>query len=204
MKKFASRSDRRPAVCGDPALIEGVSCHVERFVGPIDFVFHETDSEIVHVDVHHVPPAEERPFHTLVTSGMAELPMSVPGIPEAREYGELFLLLPPEWRLSPDNLGEGKWSWPVHSLRELARRVLGEVAVDEELDRLRYGAVRVRLAPLVPEAREPALPVGREEPQRVPALGLPRVSHLAALEDDVVDRALGEAAAHRQAGVPRP
>ena len=48
---------------------------------------------------------------------------------------------------------------------------------------------------------QPGLPVRREQPQRVPALGPPRVRHLTALEDHVVDRAFGEAAAHRQAGV---
>src|SRR5207302_7886191 len=34
------------------------------------------------------------------------------------------------------------------------------------------------------------------------ALGAPRVRHRTALEDDVVDRAFGKAAAHGQAGVP--
>jgi len=50
-------------------------------------------------------------------------------------------------------------------------------------------------------AGEPGLPVRGEQPQAGPALGPPRVRHLTALEHDVVDRALSEAAAHGQAGM---
>jgi hypothetical protein len=119
MRKRPFRPKALPG--GDPILIEAVSRHVERYVGPIDFVFHQTDSDFVHVDVHHVPPAEERPFHTLVTSGMAELPMSVPGLEDVHAFGELFLTLPPDWRLTPEALADERWSWPVRTLRELAR-----------------------------------------------------------------------------------
>jgi hypothetical protein len=46
-----------------------------------------------------------------------------------------------------------------------------------------------------------ALPVRGEEAKRIPTLTPPRVRHLAALEDDVVDRAFGEAPACRESGV---
>ena len=59
----------------------------------------------------------------------------------------------------------------------------------------------VGIVALVAEAGQPALPVGREQAERVPALGPPRVGDLAALEHHVVDGALGEAPAHRQAGM---
>jgi hypothetical protein len=140
MKRFVSRSTQRPVACGDPVLIDGVSRHVERYVGPIDFVFHETDSGIVHVDVHHVPPDEGRPFHTLVTTGMAELPMNVPGIPGVEVCGELFVLLPPEWRVSPEPLLATRWSWPVRCLRELARYPHEEGALLDWGDTVQNGA----------------------------------------------------------------
>ena len=57
---------------------------------------------------------------------------------------------------------------------------------------------------VVGEAREARLPVGGQEAERVPALGLPGVRDLAALEDDVVDAAVGEDAADGEAGVPGP
>src|ERR1044071_5964103 len=73
----------------------------------------------------------------------------------------------------------------------------------QESNRLGHRAIPVGIVSLVAVAREPAQPVRREQAQRIPALGLPRVRHLTALEDHVVDRALGEAAAHGEAGVPR-
>ena len=63
----------------------------------------------------------------------------------------------------------------------------------------RHVAVGIRA--VVAIAGQPALPVRREQPQRVPALAAPGVRDLAALEHDVIDRALGEAAARREPGV---
>jgi hypothetical protein len=117
MKRFSPRSERyferHRHAQGDIHLIEAVTRHVESHVGPIDFVLHESRSHLVHIDVHHVPPAEGRPFHTLVTSGMSQRAMSVP--PDAGEtsYAELFALLPAQWNMSTP--------WPVQLLRELAR-----------------------------------------------------------------------------------
>ena len=59
----------------------------------------------------------------------------------------------------------------------------------------------VGIGALVAIAGQPALPVRRQQPQRVPALAPPGVGDLAALEHHVIDRALGEAAARRQPGV---
>jgi hypothetical protein len=98
---------------GDIQVIEAVTRHVERHVGPIDFVLHESRSPLVHIDVHHVSPDDDRPFHTLVTSGMSQRAMTVPAGSEDVAYGELFLLLPPEWDVSI--------AWPIRLLRELAR-----------------------------------------------------------------------------------
>jgi Suppressor of fused protein (SUFU) len=90
-----------------------VTRHIERGVGPIDFVLHESQSHLVRIDVHHVPPRNGRNFHTLVTSGMSDRAMLVPEGAEKLAYCELFLLLPPEWDVS---IG-----WPVRLLRNLAR-----------------------------------------------------------------------------------
>mgnify|MGYP000664765674 CR=1 FL=1 len=35
-------------------------------------VFHELMSDIVHIDVHIVPPDENRPFYLLFTTGMSD------------------------------------------------------------------------------------------------------------------------------------
>ena len=77
------------------------------------------------------------------------------------------------------------------------------VALDEG-DGLGHRAEAVGIVALIAVAGQPALPVGREQAQRVPPLRLPRVGHLAALEDHMVDRALREAPAHGQPGMAGP
>ena len=64
-----------------------------------------------------------------------------------------------------------------------------------------HGPIAVGVVALVTEARQPALPVGGQQPERVPAFGPPRVGDLAALEHHVVDRTFGQAAAHGEAGM---
>src|SRR5262249_23286824 len=65
-------------------------------------------------------------------------------------------------------------------------------------------SIAVRIVTGVAEARQPALPVRRQQPQRIPAFGAPRMRDLTALEDHVIDGAVRQAPAHGQAGVPRP
>ena len=72
----------------------------------------------------------------------------------------------------------------------------------DELDDVGARHVAVGIGAVVANAREPALPVGSQQPQGVPALAPPRVRQLAALEHDVVDRPLGEEVAGGEAGVP--
>lgn len=101
--------------------IEQISDHIERYIGPVDMVFHEVLSDTVHIDVHHVKPTPERPFHTLVTSGMSDLPMTMPDGTEAPRYLELMVTLPDYWQLSMEALKDEQWYWPVRQLKFLAR-----------------------------------------------------------------------------------
>jgi hypothetical protein len=101
--------------------VELVSHHIGRHIGPVAQVFDELVSDIVHIDIHHVEPSIDRPYHTLVTSGMSDLAMSPP--PEAADcvYAELVVLLPPEWKLSQDAFSDESWYWPLRQLKLLAR-----------------------------------------------------------------------------------
>src|SRR5262249_55687209 len=74
----------------------------------------------------------------------------------------------------------------------------------EILDGFRHGAEAVGIIAVIGKAGKPALPVRRQEAKRIPALAPPRIRDLAAFEDDVVDRTLGEAAADGEAGMPGP
>lgn len=106
---------------GDESLIDAVSDHVEKHVGPIDNVFHEIVSPTVHVDVHRVPPADDRPFTTLVTTGMAERPMTVPEGMEEWAHAELVVQLPPDWPMEQSDWSDERHYWPIRWMKILAR-----------------------------------------------------------------------------------
>lgn len=101
--------------------IEQISDHIEQYIGEVEMVFHELLSDTVHIDVHHVRPTKGRPFHTLVTSGMSDLPMAVPGDIEATRYMELMVTLPEFWQIDEESFKDEKWYWPVRQLKTLAR-----------------------------------------------------------------------------------
>jgi hypothetical protein len=108
---------------GDLELIEAVSGHIERYVGPIDTVEHEIESSYVHIDINHIAPTPNRPYHALVTTGMSEQPMDVEDVPDGEHfrYAELMMCLPPSWPLPKSLPAADKDYWPVMWLRFLAR-----------------------------------------------------------------------------------
>jgi len=106
-----TKESRKGQSHGDSALIDAIDAHVQRHIGPVKDVFHQIDSPWVHVDVHCVEPTEERPWHTFVTSGMSERPMTT-NDPQLR-YSELLLSLPPSWPV-------GEQRWPLGLLQDLA------------------------------------------------------------------------------------
>ena len=64
--------------------------------------------------------------------------------------------------------------------------------------------VAVRVGAFVADPRKAIQPVGAQQPQRVPALGPPRVRDLATLEHNMIDRSLSEEVARGKAGVAGP
>lgn len=108
--------------------LEAITDHIEKHIGPIDTVFHEILSSHVHIDVHWVRPTERFPFHTLVTSGMSDLPMSVPEAAQDHQYAELCILLPEEWPIDGTDyttmekaFKDENHYWPVRWLKTIAR-----------------------------------------------------------------------------------
>jgi hypothetical protein len=106
---------------GDSENIEAISAHIERWIGKPDSVFHELISDKVHIDVHMVAPSEKFPWHTLVTSGMSDRPMRAPEEHPEWSYAELFICLPPDWKLEGEDAKEERYFWPIHALKFLAR-----------------------------------------------------------------------------------
>ncbi len=105
---------------GDSSIDE-ISNHIEQYVGEIHMVFHEIVSELVHIDVHWVKPTPERPYHTLVTSGMSDQPMNTPEGVEGCRYAELSICLPEDWKISEEDFQDEDNYWPVRWLKMLAR-----------------------------------------------------------------------------------
>ena len=87
-----------------------------------------------------------------------------------------------------------------HGVR-VDRGVEGARVVAEVVDELAGGHEAVRIRPGVPPARQPAQPVRREETEAVPAGGPPAFADAPPVQDHMPDVAIGQTAAHREAGV---
>ena len=86
-------------------------------------MFDEVVSDLVKVDVHYVKPTEQRPFQTLITSGMSDRPMAPPPDCSEYAYAELMICLPPDWPLTDSALGDPNYSWPLEWIKLLALQV---------------------------------------------------------------------------------
>lgn len=100
----------------EAAIVE----HVSRHLAPPALVIHEIESELVHLDVHVVPPAPDRDFWFLFTTGMSALPMKKPYDAPGSRLAELSILLPQDWRLDRESWRETRWFWPIRELEEAA------------------------------------------------------------------------------------
>src|SRR4051812_26455158 len=88
---FVAAQGQRDEVAG------AIDRHIEEHFGSIEYVLHEIASHLVGVHIYVVGPTEERPFRTLITSGMSELPMTVPAGHDISPYAELMIALPADW-----------------------------------------------------------------------------------------------------------
>lgn len=113
-------ADRIAEAQREPDLIEA---HVAEHIGPIATVLHEIVSQSVHLDILRIDPTAKRPFTTLVTMGMSDLPMAVPEprINQHMRFAELMLCLPPDWPVDLETLTEERHFWPYRLLKDLAR-----------------------------------------------------------------------------------
>ena len=106
---------------GDGDQIDAISEHIAQLIGEVTMVFHEIVSDLVHIDVHHVLPTEEHNYHTLITSGMSDKPMTVPEGAEEFRFAELVLCLPPDWKLTREDFANEANYWPIRLMKGLAR-----------------------------------------------------------------------------------
>jgi hypothetical protein len=101
--------------------IKEIEQHIAIHLGKVESVLHELASDFVHVDIHVIAPTAERPYYTLVTSGMSDLPMSAPKNESSHRYAELMLCLPSNWQMAGNNWRAPENYWPIRWLKYLAR-----------------------------------------------------------------------------------
>jgi hypothetical protein len=71
------------------------------------------------ITIHCIPATRDRSVVTMFTTGMADVPMTVPAGMENYSRAELFIQLPADWKVR--ELGDPNWSWPQHWLRSMAQ-----------------------------------------------------------------------------------
>lgn len=108
-----------PAIRSDDA--EFVERHIASHLGPIEGVWHELISDLVHIDVLHIKATPERPFHWFVTTGMSDRAMKPPADAASCRFAELMIALPQDWPLGDEAFAEERNYWPVRLLKTLAR-----------------------------------------------------------------------------------
>ncbi|TDD44885.1 suppressor of fused domain protein [Kribbella antibiotica] len=104
-----------------PGVDEAIDRHIQEHFGPVDYVVHEIIGHHATVHVYVVAPTTERPYLTLVTSGMSELPMAVPEELGITPYTELMLALPANWPLPGTADPDAPGAWPIRLLKQTAR-----------------------------------------------------------------------------------
>lgn len=100
----------------DRDLIAVETGHVVRWIGPIRSTLSEGPAPRVHIDIHWIEADSQRPFHTLVTTGMAQAAMNVPPGGTGCTHAEVMIFLPEEFDMT-----YFETSWPVHLLHQAAR-----------------------------------------------------------------------------------
>ncbi|MCA8973725.1 MAG: suppressor of fused domain protein [Planctomycetes bacterium] len=102
--------------------LEAIRAHVERHFGPVTMVWHETVSDLDHLDVLVVEPSDDRPLWTLVTSGVSERAMTVPAGVATPRFAELVMHVAIGHPMRQDALQDERNNWPIRQLEQLARR----------------------------------------------------------------------------------
>jgi hypothetical protein len=116
-----ARTAPPPLVAPHSDNLEAVEEHITRNLGVPATVFHEIVSTTVHIDVHIVRATPERPWVSLVTSGMSDIPMNAPEGAEEFRFAELMIRLPADWKLGEESFKQEEHYWPVLWLKRLAR-----------------------------------------------------------------------------------
>lgn len=112
---------KAPIVAPVSENLEPLSEHIEMYFGTAETVYHELISTTVHIDLHIIAATDDRPWITIVTTGMSDIAMNAPEGYEDYQLAELLLRLPPDWPLTQEALQDKRNYWPLGQLKMLAR-----------------------------------------------------------------------------------
>lgn len=119
--RYGAPTADRTLTLGDAKSMKAIEKHITKHLGKPKFVYHEIYSELVHIDVHVVPPTKKRPFWYLITTGMSDRAMRAPKEAKDFRFAELAIALPGWWKLDERSLKSQRWYWPILWLKTLAR-----------------------------------------------------------------------------------
>lgn len=98
--------------------LDALSNHIDAILGEATHLHELVSPDGLHIDVLHYPPAGDRDFHYLVTSGASDQPMT--GCPAGHRF-ELTLALPASWDVSNDGFKDPATFAPIQLLKMMAR-----------------------------------------------------------------------------------
>jgi len=122
---YDEKSDYAPPA--PMAYTDEIVTHFETvFPGRTSSVFHEIVSDTIHIDVNIMEPTEEEPFWVLYTSGMSDLPMTIPDevlaqLDEPLDRAEVMMFLPGSWELTEESFKDDNYYWPIRLMKQIAR-----------------------------------------------------------------------------------
>lgn len=120
-RRRVADTSRSPVAISSPHE-ETIVLHVTQRLAAPAFVLHEIESEIVHLDVHVVPPDNDRDYWFLFTTGMSARPMALPAHAHASRLAEISIKLPRDWVFDRAIWArEPRWFWPIAELRDAAK-----------------------------------------------------------------------------------
>lgn len=97
--------------------------HIEKYWGGIQCYLRNSDPKKARVDIQIIMPGEDRPYLTLVTTGMSDQPMNAPDSVGPERYAELVMSIPQGWEFGPGAFSDSKIYWPYRCLLNIAKYV---------------------------------------------------------------------------------
>ena len=101
--------------------LEAIKAHVEEHFGPVSAVWHELVSDLLDLDVLVVEPHVDRPWWTLVTSGVSDHRMQLPPGVQGPPRAELVMLISVGHPMQPADWQDERCYWPIRQFELLAR-----------------------------------------------------------------------------------